>query len=355
MKQDLLDMNIDEMKEFAAELGEKPYRGKQLFQWIYRGGGAPSIDEMSNLPASFRDKLKDESVIGSVLVEETQTDRNDGTVKFLFQLKNGIEDAEHVEGVLMRYRYGNTLCLSSQIGCRMSCAFCASALGGYVRDLSAGEMVGQLLAAEEHIGERIDHIVVMGMGEPFDNYGNLSRFLRIIHEPEGRKMSYRNMTVSTCGLIPGIVAFAEDFPQVNLAISLHRTEDVDRSSLMPVNRKYPLKDLLAAADAYTKKTRRRITFEYALQDGVNDRREDAEALIKLLRGMLCHVNLIPLNRVDEIGMAGSSRERAEEFSQWLNESGIPATVRRRLGADIDGACGQLRIKREMGRPGDELI
>ena len=364
MKQDLLDLTIEDMMRLAAELGEKPYRGKQLFKWIYgssdekkkggagpcgkkdRGGADPEegasgiFGRMTNLPKAFREKLEEQTVPGRVSIAEVMEDKKDGTRKFLFRISS-----EYVEGVLMKYKYGNTLCLSSQIGCRMGCAFCASALGGFVRNLTAGEMMGQLLEGERCSGEKVDHIVVMGMGEPFDNYDNLSRFLNLLHDPEGRNMSWRNMTVSTSGIIPGIVAFAEDFPQVNLAISLHRTDDESRSRLMPVNRKYPIKDLLEAARHYTEKTHRRITFEYALIEGENDSDRDGDALAGLLRGMLCHVNLIPLNKVEEIGMEGSSRKRAMEFADKLTSRGIPATVRRQLGDEIQGACGQLKLHR----------
>ena len=253
----------------------------------------------------------------------------------------------------MKYGYGNSLCVSSQVGCRMGCRFCASALGGFVRNLSAGEMLGQVLAAENHVRDEgtdedpsINHIVVMGMGEPFDNYDNLACFLRLLHDEKGRNMSYRNMTVSTSGIVPVIERFGEDFPQVNLAISLHRLTDEGRSRIMPVNRKYPLDMLLEAAERYTDKTRRRITFEYALISGENDSDEDVNLMIKRLGGMLCHVNLIPLNKVDETGFSGSGRRRAAEIAARLDRAGIPATVRRELGGEIDGACVQLRLKKK---------
>ncbi len=227
----------------------------------------------------------------------------------------------------------------------MGCRFCASALGGFVRDLTAGEMIDQIFAAEKAAGETINHIVVMGMGEPFDNYENLSRFLRLLHAPEGKNMSYRNMTVSTSGIIPVIGKFADDFPQVNLAISLHRLTDRGRSEIMPVNRRYPVEELLAAAKGYTEKTGRRVTFEYTLIKGENDTPQDLALMKKRLSGMLCHVNLIPLNKVEETGFDGSSRERAAEFAGQLEKCGIAATVRREMGADIDGACGQLRRRK----------
>ena len=250
----------------------------------------------------------------------------------------------------MKYSYGNSLCVSSQVGCRMGCRFCASALGGFVRNLTAGEMLGQVLEAERVTGEKVGHIVIMGMGEPFDNYENVAKFLRLLHDENGRNMSWRNMTVSTSGIIPKIRQFAEDFPQVNLAISLHRLTDEGRSSIMPVNRKYPVGKLLEAARDYTDRTHRRVTFEYALIEGENDRDEDIQLMIRKLGGMLCHVNLIPLNKVEETGYSGSSRKRAREIAETLEKSGIPATVRRQLGSEIDGACGQLRRRQQTNMP-----
>lgn len=338
MKQDLLDLTIEEMKSFAAALGEKPYRGKQVFQWIYRG--AAGFEEMTDLPKAFRARLAEEAFIGLPEVLEEQVDPADGTRKFLF----GYPDAA-VESVFMKYSYGNSLCVSSQVGCKMGCAFCASALGGFQRDLTAGEMMGQVLAAQRASGQEINHIVIMGMGEPFDNYENVSRFLRLLHEPAGKNMSWRHITVSTSGVIPVMKRFGEDFPQVSLAVSLHRIDDEDRSRLMPVNRSYPVGDLLEAAREYTEKTGRRITFEYALIRGENDRPEDIEGLTRALRGMLCHVNLIPLNKVEETGLEGTDRRRAGQIADQLAKAGVPATVRRELGRSIDGACGQLRLRR----------
>ena len=226
----------------------------------------------------------------------------------------------------------------------MGCRFCASALSGFVRNLTAGEMLDQVMAAERYTGETISHIVVMGMGEPFDNYDNLKKFLQIIHHKDGRNLSFRNITVSTSGIIPVMKQFAEDFPQVNLAISLHRLDDRGRSEIMPINRKYPVDELLEAAGEYAEKTGRRVTFEYTLIKGENDSKADVELMKEKLRGLLCHVNLIPLNKVDETGYTGSSRKRAEEIAAELTGSGIAATVRRELGSEIDGACGQLRLK-----------
>lgn len=336
MKQNLLDMTIEELKAFAAEMGEKPFRGKQLFKWIH--SGVESFDEMTNLPAAFREKLQENACINGVEIIRSQKDSLDGTEKYLYKLTDG----ELVEGVLMRYKYGNTLCLSSQVGCKMGCSFCASAIGGFERNLQASEMLAQVYEAERKTGEKVGHIVVMGMGEPFDNYENLAKFLRLLHSPEGKNLSYRNMTVSTSGIVPAIEAFAADFPQVGLAVSLHRMTDKGRSEIMPVNRKYPVSELLAACKRYTDKTGRRITFEYALIQGVNDSEADVKLMKQKLKGMLCHVNLIPLNKVDGKDFKASSRTRAGEIAKELEKNGIPATVRRELGSEIDGACGQLR-------------
>ena len=352
MRRQLLGMTIEEMKLFAAELGEKPFRGGQIFTWLHRG--VTDFQEMTNLSKALREKLtagleEGDFSIGGCRVADVQEDRKDGTRKFLFEM----ETSDFVEGVFMKYGYGNSLCVSSQVGCRMGCRFCASALGGFVRNLSAGEMLGQVLAAENHVRDEgtdedpsINHLVVMGMGEPFDNYDNLACFLRLLHDEKGRNMSYRNMTVSTSGIVPVIERFGEDFPQVNLAISLHAPDNELRSSMMPVNKKYPLEELIPACRRYTRKTSRRVTFEYTLVKGVNDTDSHAVQLAELLRGMLCHVNLIPLNKVEETGFKTTGRKRAEEFCRILQQNGIPSTIRRELGDDIDAACGQLRLGRK---------
>lgn len=338
MKKNLLGLTIEELKDFAAELGEKPFRGKQLFKWIDRG--VTDFEEMTDFSKTLRAKLQDAACVGSLDVLRVQKDHKDGTRKFLF----GLEDGNMIESVFMEYKYGNSLCVSSQVGCKMGCKFCATALDGFTRNLTPGEMLEQVYAAERETGKAINHIVVMGMGEPFDNYENLSVFLKLLHEPEGRNLSYRNMTVSTSGIIPAIKRFADDFPQVNLAISLHRLDNKGRSAIMPVNDAYPVDDLLEASKDYTEKTGRRITFEYTLIKGENDSEHDVSLMKKKLSGLLCHVNLIPLNKVTETGFDGSSRKKAEEIAGLLENFGIPATVRRELGSSIDGACGQLRAK-----------
>ncbi|MCI5722159.1 MAG: 23S rRNA (adenine(2503)-C(2))-methyltransferase RlmN [Firmicutes bacterium] len=333
----LRDLTLKEMEELIVSMGEPKFRAKQVFGWIYKG--KTDFREMTNLPEVFRQKLKETAYIGAVEPLKIQKSKTDGTRKYLFRL----EDGNLIESVFMKYKYGNSICVSSQAGCRMGCCFCASTRNGLDRNLTPGEILSQLMAAEADTGERIGHIVVMGTGEPFDNYDNLSRFIRIVNDPNGLNIGMRNITVSTCGLVPVIRRFGRDFPQVNLAISLHGTTDEIRGSMMPVNGKYPLEVLIPACRDYTETTGRRITFEYTMVNGVNDSDEDAHRLSKLLQGMLCHVNLIPLNRVAESGFDTVSRKRAEEFRHLLEREGVVATVRRELGADIDAACGQLRL------------
>ncbi len=335
----LKNMTIDEMKTFFVEIGEKPFRGQQVFEWIYKG--AADFSEMSNLPEALRLKLSSLTEYENIRIVTVQKSKTDGTRKYLFEMPDG----EKIESVFMKYKYGNSICISSQAGCAMGCRFCASQIGGLKRNLESWEMAAQVLAVQEDTGERIGHIVIMGTGEPFHNYANVARFLRLVNSPKGLNISMRNITVSTCGLVDGIRRFADDFPQVTLAISLHAPADELRSSMMPVNDRYPVKEVIKAAADYTKITGRRVTFEYALAKGVNDSMEHADMLSGLLRGILCHVNLIPLNEVKESGLAGVGKKHAEDFRARLEQRGIPATVRRELGSDIDAACGQLRNKK----------
>lgn len=338
-KINLRDLQLSELEVLIKSLGQPAFRAKQVFQWIYKG--VTDFEQMANVPKALREQLAEVSQIGRLNILEIQKSKSDGTRKYLFELADGCT----IESVFMKYKYGNSICVSSQAGCRMGCRFCASTKNGLMRHLSPGEILSQLMEAEADTGEKIGHIVVMGTGEPFDNYENLAAFLRIVNHKDGLHIGMRNITVSTCGLVPVIERFAEDFPQVNLAISLHGTTDAIRGAMMPVNQKYPLGILLKTCRAYTEKTGRRITFEYTLVNGVNDSDGDADRLCTLLRGMLCHVNLIPLNKVEESGFDTVSRERAAEFQQILEKRGIPATVRRELGADIDAACGQLRLRK----------
>lgn len=333
--EDLRDKTPEELKVWFEEMGERPYRAGQLFRWIARG--ARNMDAVSDLPAALRESAAKLGTLANMELVQCQVS-SDGTRKYLFRLLDG----NTVETVLMRYAHGNTVCLSSQVGCGMGCTFCASAIGGLVRNLTAGEMLGQVLEVQEESGIKPSHLVVMGTGEPMTNLENLIKFIRLAHHQDGMNISLRNITVSTCGLIPAMEHFSETYPQVNLAVSLHAPEDAMRAGLMPVNQSYPVDQLLAACRRITKKTGRRITFEYAMIRGVNDREETIDLLARKLRGMLCHVNLIPLNPVEETGLSGSSRAHALAMAARLEAAGIPATVRRELGRDIDSACGQLR-------------
>ena len=337
----LLDLQLNEIEELMKKLGQPKFRASQIFGWLYKeaGKGAADFEDMTNVPAVLRQKLAEISVIGLPMILKAQESALDGTRKYLF----GLGDGNAVESVFMRYKFGNSICVSSQAGCRMGCSFCASTLGGLARNLTAGEIAGQILSAERDTGERISHVVVMGSGEPFDNYENLSSFIRIINDPKGLNIGMRNITVSTCGIVPMIERFGEDFPQVNLAVSLHAADNESRSDIMPVNRKYPMTELLKACRNYAANTSRRVTFEYTLVKGVNDSEEDAEKLAELLRGMLCHVNLIPLNTVRERKFETTGKAAAQRFRAKLEARGIPATIRRELGDDIDAACGQLRL------------
>ena len=335
---ELRDCTSEEMRELCVELGEKPFRAKQIFSWLYKGiSSVQSVDEMSNLPAKLRERLKEHD-IGVLRVLASQKSAQDGTEKYLFELSDG----NAVESVLMRYSYGNSVCVSTQAGCRMGCAFCASGLNGLVRDLTAGEIVSQVVDVMRNSRVKVNHVVFMGTGEPFDNYENVSGAVRILTDPLGLGMSMRNITVSTSGIVPVIEKFGDDFPQASLAISLHAPNDEIRKTIMPVAKAYRMEDLIAACDAYVEKTNRRVTFEYAMIRGKNDSDPCMRELAGLLKGHLAHVNLIPLNEVGETGLRSSGRERALEFKEYLETHGVPATVRRELGADIDGACGQLR-------------
>ena len=335
-KKNILDFDLAELREVVSEYEEKPFRANQLFEWISKG--VVDYSEMRNLPKSLIDKLIDSGYyVGLPEIVRSQESR-DGTVKCLFRFRDGAE----VESVFMKYDYGNSICISSQVGCRMGCSFCASTMDGLERNLTGGEMLGEVLAMRNHTGEDIGHVVVMGMGEPFDNYEELSRFINLIHDPKGYNLGLRNITVSTCGIIPGIRRFAEDFPQVNLAVSLHATNQEMREKTMPVAKKYRYDELMQACREYTEKTSRRITFEYALIDGVNDSAECAEELASNLRGMLSHVNLIPLNEVKGRDYKKAHAENVKRFKELLEKRGVAVTVRRTLGSDIDAACGQLR-------------
>ncbi|MBR6701454.1 MAG: 23S rRNA (adenine(2503)-C(2))-methyltransferase RlmN [Firmicutes bacterium] len=332
-------LKYSELEAFVLELGEKKFRAKQIFEWMHKG--VRSFDEMKNISKDLKEKLSEKADLEALELETVQVSKKDGTRKYLFRLSDG----EFVESVLMEYSYGNTVCISTQAGCRMGCAFCASCEGGLIRNLTTGEILDQVLAVSKDIGEKVDNVVVMGVGEPFDNYDNLTGFIDNINDKNGFNMGMRSITVSTCGLVPEIKRFAKEYPQVTLAISLHAPNNELRNRLMPVNRKYELKTLLAACREYVKTTNKRITFEYILIEGVNDTAKQAKELADILKGLLCHINLIPFNGVIGKEFVATKREKAEDFKETLKELGFEATVRRELGSDIDGACGQLRSKR----------
>ena len=337
MKKDIRAYTYEELQEEMAALGEKKFRAKQLYEWLHVKL-AGSFDEMTNLSRELRERLNEAYTILPVEMLERQESNLDGTNKFLFML----HDQHVVESVLMRYKHGNSVCISSQVGCRMGCRFCASTIGGLVRNLSASEMLGQVYAIQRITGERVSNVVIMGTGEPLDNYENFLRFIRLLTDEHGLHISQRNVTVSTCGIVPKMRELAEEDLQITLALSLHGTTQEKRKELMPVANKYGLQDVLHACDEYFEKTGRRITFEYSLVHGVNDTDEDAAELVRILKPRNCHLNLIPVNPVKERSFVRPSRKNALNFKNKLEKSGINVTIRREMGADIDGACGQLR-------------
>ncbi|AOT72181.1 23S rRNA (adenine(2503)-C(2))-methyltransferase RlmN [Geosporobacter ferrireducens] len=333
---ELKGCSLEELEFFFKEIGEPSYRAKQVYQWIHKG--VQSFEGMTNLPKTLRNKLEEKACLNHLIIVDKLVSTVDGTRKYLMQL----EDQNIIECVLMRYDYGNTLCISCQVGCRMGCSFCASTLEGVIRNLSAGEMLDQVLTVQKDLGERISNVVLMGSGEPLDNFQEVKRFLEIINHPEGVNISLRNITISTCGLVPQIMELADEKPQVTLAISLHASNDQLRSQMMPVNKSYPLQTLMKACRYYIEKTNKRITFEYALIHEVNDTEYHAKELVALLKALLCHINLIPLNKVNERKYEAPNAERVKRFQQILKQKGIEATIRRELGSDINAACGQLR-------------
>ncbi|QUH21686.1 23S rRNA (adenine(2503)-C(2))-methyltransferase RlmN [Alkaliphilus sp. B6464] len=337
-KKDLLSLTLTEIEELLVSMNEKKFRGKQIFQWINKG--IKNFDEMTNLSKALRDKLEEHTYITNIKIEEKLVSSIDGTIKYLFLL----DDYNIIEGVVMQYNHGLTACISTQVGCAMGCSFCASTLEGLVRNLRAGEMIDQILTMQNDIGDRISNIVLMGSGEPLNNFDETINFLSIINNENGLNIGNRHITLSTSGLVPQIKALADLQIPINLAISLHAPNDELRRKTMPVAKKYSIKELIASCRYYIDKTSRRITFEYALIKGVNDGQKDANELSTLLKGMLCHVNLIPVNSVEERGYKKPSIETIKSFQQVLKKSGIEATVRREMGSDINAACGQLRRK-----------
>ena len=331
-------MTLPELSETLKALGQPAFRAKQLYTWLHRG--ARSYGEMTNLPQSLRAVLEEKYPILAPVPVRKQESQKDGTIKYLWKLHDG----NCVETVLMRYHYGNSVCISTEVGCRMGCAFCASTLGGLVRPLEPWEMLDQVLFTQVDSGLPVGHIVLMGIGEPLDNLDNVLRFLELVNSPEGMNISMRHISLSTCGLVPKIRELAEKKLQLTLSVSLHAPSDEIRDTIMPVNRAYPTEELLKACRDYYAVTGRRISFEYAMIDGVNDRPEDARLLLKRLKGLPAHMNLIPLNHVEESPLKPSSKKAVAAFQKILEDGGIPATVRRSLGGDIDASCGQLRRK-----------
>ena len=332
------DYNLEELKEELKSIGEKPFRAEQIFKWLYQDK-VKSFDDMTNLSLELREKLKENYTICNFKILKKQ-ESSDGTKKYFFDVLDG----NAIETVLMSYHHGYSICVSSQIGCKMGCKFCASTGIKFVRSLTSGEIVEQILAVEQDENIRISNIVFMGIGEPLDNFDNVINAVKIINNPKGLNIGARHISISTSGLVPMIYKLAEQNTQCTLSISLHATTNEKRSSMMPVNNAYNIEELIQACKDYIKVTNRRISFEYALAKDNNDNLEDAKRLVKLLKGMLCHVNLIPINKIENGEYTKSSNENIIKFRDYLNDHGIVATIRRELGSDIDAACGQLRRK-----------
>ncbi len=336
MSVDLKSLYLDELEDIIKEMGEPKFRGKQIFEWIHNKN-VTSFEEMTNLSKSLREKLSENMFITKLEIVDKKVS-SDGTQKYLFAL----EDGNVIESVLMRYSYGNAVCVSTQVGCRMGCAFCASTLNGLEKNLTAGEILSQVYEISRDIGERISSVVLMGSGEPLDNYANVIRFIRLVNDKNGANIGQRHITLSTCGLADKIDVLKEEGLQITLAVSLHAPNDEIRNKTMPVSKKYDMDTLLEACKRYSDATKRRVTFEYALIKGVNDSSENAKELASRLKGMLCHVNLIPVNDVKERDFIRSSEESIKNFAAILNGKMIETTIRRKLGSDINAACGQLR-------------
>lgn len=346
MSKDIMSMTYGELAEVFSGKGLPGFRAKQVYQWLHCRLAA-SYDEMTDLPKALREQLAEEYPLNICTVAKKQVSAADGTVKFLYALHDG----DYIESVVMKYKYGYTVCVSSQVGCKMGCAFCASTLGGFKRSLTAGEILSQVYTAQRELGERVSHIVLMGMGEPLDNFDNVMRFIELVTDEKGLNLSMRNISLSTCGVVPKIEELMKKKLQLTLSISLHAADSGLRRKIMPINKKYDVDELLAVCRRYAAETSRRISFEYSMLAGVNDSDECASLLASKLRGMLCHVNLIPVNEVEESPFKPSSPERIERFTEILAGSGITATVRRKLGSDIEASCGQLR--RKMNKKGDK--
>lgn len=336
-KKDIKSLYLEELEEELGQLGEKSFRAKQIYQWVHQKLAA-DFEDMSNLSKALREKLRQQYTLTALNPVEVKISKIDGTRKYLFRLSDG----NVIESVWMQYHHGNSVCISSQVGCRMGCRFCASTLDGLERNLTAGEMLAQIYRIQADTGERVSNIVIMGSGEPMDNYDNVVRFIRLISHDQGLNISQRNITVSTCGIVPGIRRLAKEGLSVTLALSLHAPNDEVRKTLMPIANKYRIQEILDACQEYFEETGRRLTFEYSLVSGVNDNLEEARALASLLKGMHGHVNLIPVNPIQERDYVQSDRRAIEAFQHYLESQKIAVTVRREMGRDINGACGQLR-------------
>lgn len=335
---DLKDFEYDDLTEFLESIGEKKFRAEQIFSWLHRG--VTSYDEMTNLSKATRDKLNEISYVSSLEIREKYVSAIDGTVKYLFELPDG----NCIESVIMRYHHGITICISSQVGCRMGCRFCASTIGGLYRNLTAGEILNQVIFAQKDLGERISNVVIMGIGEPLDNFDNIVKFLHNVNHEKGINIGYRHITLSTCGVVPGIYALAKENLPITLTVSLHAPNDKIRDEIMPVNHTYKTAELLKACREYYNTTKRRLSFEYSLIHGVNDSEENAAELASLIKGLHAHVNLIPVNKVEERDYRQGSSKDIRKFQEKLTSLGINATIRRELGSDISASCGQLRKK-----------
>ena len=342
-KKDIASYSFEELQEEMLAIGEKGFRSRQIYSWIHEKL-VDDFEEMTNLPKTLRQNLEAAYEIRRVEMEKRQISKIDGTNKFLFCLKDG----NMVESVLMKYKHGNSVCISSQVGCRMGCRFCASTLDGLERNLTPSEMLRQVYQIQKITGERVSNIVIMGTGEPLDNYDNFLKFIHMVSDEHGLNISQRNITASTCGIVPNIRRLAEEKLQITLALSLHGSNQEKRRSLMPVANKYELHEVLEACDYYFEKTGRRITFEYSLVHGVNDTPEDAKELMGILKDRNCHLNLIPVNPIKERNYEKPDKKSAENFKNKLEKNGINVTIRREMGSDIDGACGQLRRKTMQG-------
>ncbi|SHJ58305.1 23S rRNA (adenine(2503)-C(2))-methyltransferase RlmN [Tepidibacter formicigenes] len=334
----LKSLTENQLKEFVKDIGEKPFRATQIFSWLYKG--VESFDEMNNLSKSLREKLSSKADIGNIKIYKKFESKIDETIKYLFAL----EDGNIIESVMMKYKHGVSVCISTQVGCRMGCSFCASTIDGLERNLKSWEIIDQVLKIQKDIGQRVSNIVLMGSGEPLDNFDEVKKFLEIVNEKNGLNIGYRHITLSTCGIVPKIYELSDLKLPINLAISLHAPDDEKRKEIMPIGKSYSINEIIKACKYYIKNTNRRVTFEYSLIKGFNDTKKDVKLLGEKLKGLLCHVNLIPINKVEERNFEKPNMNFVYKFRDELKNKGIAVTIRREMGSDIEGACGQLRRK-----------